>query len=56
MDLCHGAYVMGGEKVLTGELSEDDLIARAFHALAAKAERLAAEKAAACLAPGGLGD
>ena len=39
-----GAYVMGDEKVVTGEMSEDDLIAKAFFALQAKAKRLEAER------------
>lgn len=40
-----GAYVMGEEKVVTGEMSEDELIFKAYTALMAKAERLAIEKA-----------
>ena len=39
-----GSYVMGEEKVVTGEMSEDDLIAKAFFALQAKAKRLEAER------------
>ena len=38
-----GAYVMGEEKVVTGEMSEDALIAAALRALDAKAKRLTEE-------------
>lgn len=40
-----GAYVVGEEKVLTGEMSEDELIFRAHQLLLRKVERLATEKA-----------
>ncbi|MFC5474635.1 BRO family protein [Paraherbaspirillum soli] len=42
-----GAYVMGEEKVATGEMSEDELIFKGFTALKAKAERLMQELKAA---------
>jgi prophage antirepressor-like protein len=38
-----GAYVMGEEKVATDRMSEDELIAKGFMALHAKAERLQAK-------------
>lgn len=38
-----GAYVMGEEKVASGELEETQFILRAFQMLNAKAERLAGE-------------
>lgn len=41
-----GAYVAGEEKVVTGEMSEDDLIAKALIAVHAKVTRLTTEKAA----------
>jgi prophage antirepressor-like protein len=40
-----GAYVMGEVKVRTGEMSEDELLVKAFGILQAKAARLAVEKA-----------
>jgi len=40
-----GGYVMGEEKVTTGEMSEDELILRAHEVLTAKVARLAAENA-----------
>ncbi|MQR02361.1 BRO family protein [Glaciimonas soli] len=42
-----GAYIMGEEKVATGEMSEDELIFKAFTALKTKSERLMQELAAA---------
>lgn len=39
-----GAYVMGEEKVVTGEMSEDELILRAQQILLRKVERLKAER------------
>lgn len=39
-----GAYIMGEEKVLTGEMSEDDLIAKALSIVTKKLERLSKEK------------
>ncbi len=41
-----GAYVMGEEKVATGELSEDELLEKAFGILQRKVDRLTQEKAA----------
>lgn len=41
-----GAYVMGEEKVATGEMSEDELVLKAFGIMQRKLERLTAEKAA----------
>lgn len=38
-----GAYVMGEEEVATGEMTEDELIFKAFTALKAKSERLIEE-------------
>lgn len=48
-----GSYVMGEEKVLTGEMSEDELMARAFVAATRKLERLGAgnEKRPRCRLP-----
>ncbi len=40
-----GAYVMGEEKVRSGDLSEDEFILRAFSILQKKVERLTAENA-----------
>ncbi|UPG71622.1 hypothetical protein MVG78_13765 [Roseomonas gilardii subsp. gilardii] len=40
-----GSYVMGEEKVRTGEMSEDELILRAVQALQRKVDRLTEEKA-----------
>lgn len=42
-----GAYVMGEEKVATGEMSEDELMLRAQQILMSKVERLRAERDAA---------
>jgi len=42
-----GAYVMGEEKVVTGEMSEDELVLKAVSILQAKVQRLAEEKALA---------
>ena len=39
-----GAYVMGEEKVRTGELSEDEFILKAMNILTAKVERLRTER------------
>lgn len=39
-----GAYVMGEEKVATGELSEDELVMRAMSIMSRKVERLAQER------------
>ena len=39
-----GAYIMGEEKVRTGEMDEDELVLRAYDLLRAKVERLKAEK------------
>lgn len=39
-----GAYVMDEEKVVTGELSEDDFILKAMKMMEAKVERLARER------------
>lgn len=39
-----GAYVMGEEKVATGEMTEDELVAKAVAFLQRKVERLAKEK------------
>lgn len=41
-----GAYVMGEEKVATGEMAEEELLAKAFGILQKKIERLTQEKAA----------
>jgi prophage antirepressor-like protein len=41
-----GAYVMGEEKVVTGELDEDAFVLKAIGILQAKMERLKAEKEA----------
>lgn len=41
-----GAYVMGEEQVATGEMSEDELVLKAFGIMQRKLERLTAEKAA----------
>lgn len=41
-----GAYVMGEEKVATGEMSEDELVLKAMGILQAKMERLTKEKEA----------
>ena len=41
-----GAYVMGEEKVATGEMAEEELLAKAFGILQKKVERLTQEKAA----------
>lgn len=41
-----GAYVMGEEKVATGEMSEDELVLKAFGIMQRKLQRLTAEKAA----------
>lgn len=41
-----GAYIMGEEKVATGELSEDELLEKAFGILQRKVDRLTQEKAA----------
>lgn len=41
-----GAYVMGEEKVATGEMSEDELVLKAMGILQAKMERLTREKEA----------
>jgi prophage antirepressor-like protein len=40
-----GAYVMGEEKVATGEMSEDELVYKAMLAMQAKIERLSDENA-----------
>lgn len=42
-----GAYVMGEEKVATGEMDEDELVLRAHQILMNKVERLRAERDAA---------
>lgn len=42
-----GAYVMGEEKVATGEMSEDELVLRAQQILMSKVERLKAERGVA---------
>jgi prophage antirepressor-like protein len=42
-----GMYVMGEEKVATGEMNEEELILKAYGLLQAKVERLKAEKEAA---------
>lgn len=39
-----GAYVMGEEKVATGELSEDELVMRAMTIMSKKVERLTQER------------
>ncbi|MFL1524281.1 Bro-N domain-containing protein [Pseudomonas sp. O230] len=39
-----GAYVMGEEKVATGELSEDELVMRAMSIMSRKVERLSQER------------
>lgn len=39
-----GAYVMGEEKVVTGEMTEDELVLKAMSILQAKVERLKAER------------
>lgn len=39
-----GAYVMGEEKIATGELSEDELVMKAMSIMQAKVERLKAER------------
>lgn len=39
-----GAYVMGEEKVATGELSEDELVMRAMSIMSRKVERLSLER------------
>lgn len=39
-----GAYVMGEEKVKTGEMAEDELIARALVAVQTKLKRLEEER------------
>ncbi|OJX71744.1 BRO family protein [Magnetospirillum sp. 64-120] len=39
-----GAYIMGEEKVATGEMSEDELILKAVGILQRKVERLTAER------------
>ena len=39
-----GAYVMGEEKVATGEMSEDELVMKAMSIMQAKVERLKAER------------
>jgi prophage antirepressor-like protein len=39
-----GAYVMGEEKVVTGEMSEDELVMKAMSIMQAKVERLKAER------------
>ena len=41
-----GSYVMGEEKVVTGEMTEDELILKAMQAMQRKTERLQAEVAA----------
>lgn len=41
-----GAYVVGEEKVATGEMAEEELLAMAFGILQKKVERLTQEKAA----------
>lgn len=41
-----GAYIMGEEKLATGEMTEDELIAKALVAAASKTKRLEAENAA----------
>jgi prophage antirepressor-like protein len=41
-----GAYIMGEEKVATGELSEDELLEKAFGILQRKVDRLTQEKVA----------
>lgn len=41
-----GGYIMGEEKVATGEMSEDELILKAMGILQRKVERLTAENAA----------
>lgn len=41
-----GAYIMGEEKVATGELSEDEFFARAVQIASRKLDRLSQEKAA----------
>lgn len=38
-----GAYVVGEEKVRSAEMTEDELILKAFTCIKAKAERLAGE-------------
>lgn len=39
-----GAYIMGEEKVVTGEMSEDELVLKAVGILQKKVERLTAER------------
>jgi len=39
-----GAYVMGEEKVVTGEMTEDELVLKAMSIMQAKVERLKAER------------
>lgn len=39
-----GAYVMGEEKVVTGEMTEDELVMKAMSIMQAKVERLKAER------------
>lgn len=39
-----GSYVLGEEKVATGEMSEDELVLRAMQAQQKKVERLALER------------
>ena len=39
-----GAYVMGEEKVATGEMAEEELLAKAFGILQKKIERLTQEQ------------
>lgn len=39
-----GAYVMGEEKVATGELSEDELVMRAMNIMSRKVDRLTQER------------
>lgn len=51
-----GAYVMGEEKVVTGEMSEEELILRAHEILVKKVERLTAERDEARLERDGLAD
>lgn len=39
-----GGYIMGEEKVVTGEMSEDELVLKAMEVMRAKIDRIAAER------------